>query len=233
MGEAEIGGFLSSLATDSHVSASTQNQALNALIFLYREILKKDIGYVNGVVRAKRPHRLPVVLTRQEVRSILGSLEGSDWIMAMLLYGAGLRLMECLRLRVKDIDFASNQIVVRAGKGDKDRHTMLPAAVKEPLAKHLDLIRRQHQRDLERGLGRVALPNALERKYPNAGKEWGVAMGVSCNQPLRRQNHWRKAPAPSSRIRIAESSERSRPKGGDIQTCKPAYASSLFCDAFA
>jgi integron integrase len=173
MGEAEIGGFLSSLATDSHVSASTQNQALNALIFLYREILKKDIGYVNGVVRAKRPHRLPVVLTRQEVRSILGSLEGSDWIMAMLLYGAGLRLMECLRLRVKDIDFASNQIVVRAGKGDKDRHTMLPAAVKEPLAKHLDLIRRQHQRDLERGLGRVALPNALERKYPNAGKEWG------------------------------------------------------------
>ena len=173
MGEAEIGRFLSSLATDSHVSASTQNQALNALLFLYREIVKKDIGYVDGVVRAKRPHRLPVVLTRQEVRSILGCLDGSDWIMAMLLYGAGLRLMECLRLRVKDIDSGSNQIVVRAGKGDKDRHTMLPAAIKEPLAKHLDLIKRQHQRDLERGLGRVALPNALERKYPNAGKEWG------------------------------------------------------------
>ena len=173
MGEGEIGRFLSSLATDSHVSASTQNQALNALLFLYREILKKDIGYVDGVVRAKRPHRLPVVLTRQEVRTILGFLDGSDWLMAMLLYGAGLRLMECLRLRVKDIDFTTNQIVVRAGKGDKDRHTMLPAAVKEPLAKHLDLIKRQHQRDLERGLGRVALPNALERKYPNAGKEWG------------------------------------------------------------
>ncbi|MBI3000326.1 MAG: integron integrase, partial [Deltaproteobacteria bacterium] len=173
MGEAEIGQFLSSLATDSHVSASTQNQALNALLFLYREVVRKEIGYVDGVVRAKRLHRLPVVLTRQEVRSILGCLGGSDWIMAMLLYGAGLRLMECLRLRVKDIDFASNQIVVRAGKGDKDRHTMLPAAVKEPLAKHLDLVRRQHQRDLERGLGRVALPNALERKYPNAGKEWG------------------------------------------------------------
>jgi integron integrase len=173
MGEAEIAQFLSSLASDAHVSASTQNQALNALLFLYREILKKDIGYVNGVVRAKRPHRLPVVLTRQEVRSILGSLDGSDWIMAMLLYGAGLRLMECLRLRVKDIDFTSNQIVVRAGKGDKDRHTMLPAAVKEPLAKHLDGIKRLHQRDLERGLGRVTLPNALERKYPNAGKELG------------------------------------------------------------
>jgi integron integrase len=173
MGESEIAQFLSSLASDAHVSASTQNQALNALLFLYREILKKDIGYVNGVVRAKRPNRLPVVLTRQEVRSILASLDGSDWIMAMLLYGAGLRLMECLRLRVKDIDFTSNQIIVRAGKGNKDRHTMLPAAVKEPLFKHLDLVKRQHQRDLERGLGRVALPNALERKYPNAGKEWG------------------------------------------------------------
>jgi len=172
MGESEIAQFLSSLASDAHVSASTQNQALNALLFLYREILKKDIGYVNGVVRAKRPNRLPAVLTRQEVRSILASLDGSDWIMAMLLYGAGLRLMECLRLRVKDIDFTSNQIVVRAGKGDKDRHTMLPAAVKESLFKHLDLVKRQHQRDLERGLGRVALPNALERKYPNAGREW-------------------------------------------------------------
>jgi integron integrase len=172
MGEAEIGRFLSSLATESHVSASTQNQALNALLFLYREILKKDIGYVNGVIRAKRPHRLPVVLTRQEMRSILGCLNGWDWIMAMLLYGAGLRLMECLRLRVKDIDFSSNQIVVRAGKGDKDRHTMLPSAVKEPLARHLEVIRRQHQRDLDRGLGRVILPNALERKYANAGKEW-------------------------------------------------------------
>jgi integron integrase len=173
MAETEIAQFLSALASESHVSASTQNQALNALLFLYREVLNKDIGYVNGVVRAKRPNRLPVVLTRQEVRSILGVLNGSDWLMALLLYGAGLRLMECLRLRVKDIDFTSNQIVVRRGKGDKDRHTMLPAAVKEPLAKHLDVMKRQYQRDLERGLGRVTLPNALERKYPNAGKEWG------------------------------------------------------------
>jgi integron integrase len=172
MAEAEIGQFLSSLATNSHVAASTQNQALNAILFLYREILNKEIGYVNGVVRAKRPHRLPVVLTRQEVRSILSCLNGTDWIMSMLLYGAGLRLMECLRLRVKDIDFANNQIIVRSGKGDKDRHTMLPAAVKESLTKHLDLIKRQHQRDLQRGLGRVTLPDALERKYPNAGIEW-------------------------------------------------------------
>jgi integron integrase len=173
MAETEIGQFLSSLATQRHVSASTQNQALNALLFLYREILNKDIGFVNGVVRAKRPHRLPVVLTRQEVRQILGCLDGAAWIMVMLLDGAGLRLMECLRLRVKDIDFTSNQILVRAGKGDKDRYTMVPAAVREPLGKHLERTKRVHQRDLERGLGRVSLPNALDRKYPNAGKEWG------------------------------------------------------------
>jgi integron integrase len=172
MGEKEIARFLSSLASEQRVSASTQNQALNAILFLYRHVLSKDIGYVEGVVRANRPKRLPTVLTRQEVKSIFGCLDSSDWLMAMLLYGAGLRLMECLRLRVKDIDFGGNQILVRAGKGDKDRHTMLPEAVKEPLAKHLELIRRQHQRDLERGMGRVALPNALERKYPNAGKEW-------------------------------------------------------------
>ena len=173
MGEGEVGRFLSALATELRVSASTQNQALNALLFLYKEVLHKRIAFVDGVVRAKRPHRLPVVLTRQEIRSIVECLRGSDWPMAMLLYGSGLRLMECLRLRVKDIDLASNQILVRAGKGDKDRHTMLPATVKDALAKHLDLIKRQHQRDLERGLGRVTLPNALERKYPNAGNEWG------------------------------------------------------------
>jgi integron integrase len=173
MSEKEIAEFLSCLASELHVSASTQNQALNAVLFLYRDVLQKEIGYVNGVVRAKRPHRLPVVLTRQEVKSVLNALDHSDWLMVMLLYGSGLRLMECLQLRVKDIDFTTHQIVVRAGKGDKDRYTMLPTAVKEPLAKHLDLIKRQHQRDLERGLGRVALPNALQRKYPNAGKEWG------------------------------------------------------------
>jgi integron integrase len=173
MGEKEIAQFLSSLASESHVSASTQNQALNGILFLYRDVLRKEIGYVDGVVRAKRPHRLPVVLTRQEIKSILAVLDRSDWLMAMLLYGAGLRLMECLQLRVKDVDFTSNQIVVRAGKGDKDRHTMLPTAVKEPLAKHLEIIKEQHRRDLDNGLGRVVLPNALDRKYPNAGKEWG------------------------------------------------------------
>jgi integron integrase len=173
MAEAEIARFLSNLATESHVSASTQNQALNAVLFLYRQMLRKDIGYVNGVVRANRPKRLPTVLTRQEVRSILGKLDGVEWIMAMLLYGAGLRLMECLRLRVKDVDFSCNEIRIRSGKGDKDRVTMLPGAVKEPLLAHLQGVKRQHEEDLQKGLGRVALPDALERKYPNAGSEWG------------------------------------------------------------
>jgi integron integrase len=173
MAEAEIARFLSNLATESHVSASTQNQALNAVLFLYRQMLRKDIGYVNGVVRANRPKRLPTVLTRQEVRSILGKLDGVEWIMAMLLYGAGLRLMECLRLRVKDVDFSCNEIRIRSGKGDKDRVTMLPGAVKEPLLAHLQGVKRQHEEDLQKGLGRVALPDALERKYRNAGSEWG------------------------------------------------------------
>ncbi len=173
MTEAEIGRFLSSLATESNVSSSTQNQALNALLFLYKEVLDKKIGLIQGIVRAKRSRRLPVVLTKEEVKRVLSCLTGTPWLMAMLLYGAGLRLMECCRLRVKDIDFSGNQIVVRAGKGDKDRYTMLPGAVKEPLQRHLQTVKRQHEEDLRRGLGRVALPNALERKYVNAGKEWG------------------------------------------------------------
>jgi integrase len=181
LGEREIAQFLSSLASELRVSASTQNQALNAILFLYRAVMRKEIGYVDGVIRARRPHRLPVVLTRQEVKSILGILDRSDWLMVMLLYGAGLRLMECLQLRIKDIDFTSNQIIVRAGKGDKDRHTMLPTAVKEPLAKHVEIIKEQHRRDLERGLGRVAVPNALDPKISQRRKRVGLAMGISRN----------------------------------------------------
>ncbi|TAJ26913.1 MAG: integron integrase, partial [Nitrospirae bacterium] len=173
MGEAEIGRFLSSLATDARVSASTQNQAFNALLFLYQQVLRRKIGLIEGVVRAKRPRRLPVVLTKEEVGRLLACLEGAPWLMSMLLYGAGLRLMECCRLRVKDIDFSKNQIVVRAGKGDKDRYTMLPAAAKDPLLRHVQAVKRRHEEDLRQGLGRVSLPDALERKYPNAGKEWG------------------------------------------------------------
>ena len=165
MAELEIGQFLSSLATDAHVAASTQNQALNALLFLYNEVLEQKVGFIQGVVRAKRPSRLPVVLTKEEVQRMLNCITGTPWLMAMLLYGAGLRLMECCRLRIKDIDFSRNQIVVRAGKGNKDRYTMLPALAKEPLLQQLQAVKRQHEEDLKRGLGRVSLPHALERKY--------------------------------------------------------------------
>ena len=173
MAESEIAQFLSSLATEGRVSASTQNQALNALLFLYHEVLSKKIGLINGVVRAKRPQRLPVVLTKDEVKRVLDRMNGAPRLMGFLLYGAGLRLMECCRLRIKDIDFSRNQIVVRSGKGNKDRYTMLPSAVRDSLIQHLRGVKAQHDEDLKNGLGRVSLPNALDRKYPNAGKEWG------------------------------------------------------------
>jgi integron integrase len=173
MAEPEIGQFLSSLATEGHVSASTQNQAFNALLFLYHEVLTKKIGLIDGVVRAKRPQRLPVVLTQGEVKKVLDRMNGVPRLMAVLLYGSGLRLMECCRLRIKDIDFSRNEIVIRSGKGNKDRYTMLPAAARDPLVQHLRGVKSQHEEDLRKGLGRVSLPNALDRKYPNAGKEWG------------------------------------------------------------
>jgi integron integrase len=173
MGEDEITRFLSALAVHGQVSASTQNQALCALLFLYRQVLGQNFGWLEDVVRAKRPQRLPIVLTRPEVKALLGALEGVHWIMASLLYGAGLRLMECLRLRVKDIDLASHQVLLREGKGNKDRRTMLPAAVQEPLTAHLEHVRQWHQDDLAQGFGRVYVPNALQRKYPHANREWG------------------------------------------------------------
>ncbi len=173
MAEAEIACFLSSLATTGRVSASTQNQAFNALLFLYDGVLNKKIGLIDGVVRAKRPQRLPVVLTKDEVKKVIDQINGVPRLMAILLYGAGLRLMECCRLRVKDIDFSRNEIVVRSGKGNKDRYTMLPSAVRESLMQHLRGAKLRHENDLKKGLGRVSLPNALDRKYPNAGKEWG------------------------------------------------------------
>jgi integron integrase len=173
MGAPEVTAFLTSLAVHDKVAASTQNQALSALLFLYREVLGVELPWLDDVVRAKRPQHLPVVLTRDEVRAVLQRLDGVPRLMALLLYGAGLRLLECCHLRVKDIDFATNQIVIRDGKGRKDRVTMLPAAVKAALLAHLDRAREQYQADLRHGAGWVELPNALTRKYPNAGRDWG------------------------------------------------------------
>jgi integron integrase len=171
--EAAVGRFLSDLAVKGNVSASTQNQALNALLFLCEHGLGRKLGLVDGVVRAKRPERLPVVLSKDEVRKVLGLMRGAPRLMAMLLYGSGLRLMECCQLRVKDLDWDQNQLVVRSGKGGKDRYTTLPSGLRDSLQAHLADVRRQHLEDLAKGLGRVELPNALARKYPNADKEWG------------------------------------------------------------
>ncbi|HVS82783.1 MAG TPA: integron integrase [Pyrinomonadaceae bacterium] len=173
MGAKEMEQFLNHLAVERKVAASTQNQALSALVFLYREVLKKDFEWMENLERAKKPDRLPVVMTEGEVRHTLAHLDGRNWLMAALLYGAGLRLMECVRLRVKDVDFEYRQITVRDGKGAKDRVTMLPESAVEVLKHHLEKVRALHEQDLASGHGDVYLPFALERKYKNAGKQWG------------------------------------------------------------
>lgn len=172
MGGAEINAFLTHLAVKEKVSASTQNQALSALLFLYRHVLGREVGDLGEVIRARKPKRLPVVMNRDEVKAVLANLTGDKWLMASLMYGAGLRLMECMRLRVQDIDFSRNEILVRDGKGAKDRITMLPKSLKPALQKHLKKVKAVHERDLADGWGRVLLPGALDRKYPNAPKEW-------------------------------------------------------------
>jgi integron integrase len=172
MGGEEVNAFLTSLAVDDHVSASTQNQALSALLFLYREVLQEPLPWMDDLIRAARPLRLPVVLTPDEVRSVIHRLPGVTQTIALILYGAGLRLLECLTLRVKDVDFHRRQITIRDPKGRRDRATMLPITAEEPLHQQLFAARELHQRDLAEGWGSIALPTALNRKYPNADREW-------------------------------------------------------------
>jgi integron integrase len=172
MGETEIAAFLSDLATRGQVSASTQNQALAAVLFLYQRVLGRELDWLGGVIHAKRPERLPVVLSRDEVAALLARMQGVTALMASLLYGSGLRVLECATLRVKDLDFDRHELVVRDGKGRKDRVTILPARIESRLRSHLARVRTQHARDLARGLGAVALPDALDRKYPSAPREW-------------------------------------------------------------
>ena len=173
LGAEEVERFLSGLAVEGKVAASTQNQALSALLFLYREVLRVDLPWMENVVRAKRPRRIPVVLAQDEVNRVLGAMDGRTWLLASLLYGTGMRLMECLRLRVKDLDFARNEIAVRDGKGGKDRRTMLPRALVEPLQREVERARLLHARDLAEGFGETRLPHALARKYPRAAREFG------------------------------------------------------------
>ncbi|MBI5853107.1 MAG: integron integrase [Planctomycetes bacterium] len=172
LGAEQVTAFLSSLATLGRVSAATQNQALAALLFLYRDVLGRDLPWLDGLVRAELRQRQPVVMSRAEVRALLDRMDGVPRLMATLLYGAGLRLLECCRLRVKDVDLDRNQLVVRSGKGDKDRVTMLPAIARPALVVWMERVRAQRQRDLERDAGWVELPNALARKLGSAGRDW-------------------------------------------------------------
>lgn len=173
MGQAEVEAFLTRLATDAQVSAGTQNQALAALLFLYREVLRIELPRMEHLVRAKRPRRIPVVLAREEVARLLAGMEGTCWLMASLLYGSGMRLMECLRLRIKDVDDARGEIVVRDGKGGKDRRVPLPLSLRDALLRQRERALAVHAADLAAGTGRVFLPHALARKYPNADAEPG------------------------------------------------------------
>ena len=173
MGAEEIEAYLSYLARNKRVSPSTQNQALNAILFLYKKVLKIELPWMDNIVRAKRKKNLPVVFTRDEVRALLAQFDGTKWLVFSMIYGCGMRIMECLRLRVKDIDFYYKEIAIRDGKGNKDRVTVLPDKLFEPLKLHLDKAKLLHEQDLKSGYGCVYLPYALERKYPNACREWG------------------------------------------------------------
>lgn len=172
MGAAEIRQFLTHLAVEGRVSASTQNQARCALLFLYKEVLETELPWLDDVEQAKAPKRLPVVLNRDEVQAILSRLQGTHWLIASLLYGTGMRILECLRLRVLDVDFKRREILIRDGKGNKDRVTMLPVTLVVTLQAHLQKVKALHDSDLAQGFGEVYLPFALDRKYPNAAREW-------------------------------------------------------------
>jgi integron integrase len=173
MGEADVSRFLTWLAVERKISAATQNQALCAVLFLYRDVLGINLPWLREVTRARVSRRLPVVLTREEVRAVLGELRGTPLLVARLLYGSGVRLMECLQIRIKDVELSASQIVVRSGKGNRDRVTVLPAVVRDDLAAHLLTVRDQHQADLQDAAGWVELPLSLGRKYPGRGQDWG------------------------------------------------------------
>ncbi|MGD9787956.1 MAG: integron integrase [Sulfuricellaceae bacterium] len=196
LGAKEVTAFLSHLAVEGNVASATQNQALAALLFLYRQVLEMDLPWLKDIERPRKPKRLPAVLNKGEINRLFSRLEGTHGLMARLLYGTGMRLMECARLRVKDVDFERREILVREGKGAKDRVTMLPASLVEPLQEHLRRVRGLHEADRAAGVAGVYLPDALERKYPRGGEEWGWfwvfparALSTDPRSGLRRRHH--------------------------------------------
>lgn len=185
MGADEVTAFLNHLANDRHVAAATQNQALAALLFLYRDLLSVELPWLNDLIRAKTPKRLPTVLTRAEVQVILSHLTGTRWLMSSILYGVGLRLNECLSLRIKDVDLDGSKLIVRQGKGNKDRVSILPKSIRTPLGTHLERVKEMHTADLARGLGEAPLPLALAGKYPKAGYLWAWQFVFPSSQHCR------------------------------------------------
>jgi integron integrase len=232
LGAPEIEQFLTALAVHGQVAAATQNQALSALLFLYKQVLGVELPWLDGIERARRPQRLPVVLTRTEVDALLGELTGLHWLMGSLLYGTGMRLMECVRLRIKDVDFERGEIVVRQGKGAKDRRTMLPRSLGEPLQAQLAEAARIHQRDLAAGFGRVWMPDALARKFPGAARDWGwqyvfpaAARSVDPRDGVERRHH-----VDESRLQRAIKAARDRAgvvKPATCHTLRHSFATHL------
>ncbi len=207
MGAPEVRQFLSHLATEARVSASTQNQALNALVFLFHHVLNRELGDLGQIERAKRSIHLPVVLSQDEVGQVLRAMDGTTRLMAELLYGTGMRLMECHRLRVKDVDFDLSQIVVRQGKGQKDRITVLPERLRDPLRRHLERVRSVWEQDQRNQIAGVELPFALAVKYPHAGPRMGLAMGVSNARLINRSAIGDHPPTPHPSKPLAKSIE--------------------------
>ena len=237
MGEAEIRAFISDLAVNGGIAASTQTVALSALLFLYRDVLKKHLPYVSNIERARKPKRLPVVFTRDETKRVLVHLEGTHWLVAGLLYGSGLRLMECLRLRIKDIDFTYAQLIVRDGKGEKDRVTMLPGSLKQPLMRHLQQVKLWHEEDLAAGYGEVFLPYALEGKYPNAPKHWGwqyvfpaLTRSIDPRSGKKRRHHFSEDAIQKAVKRAIR--EAGIPKNGSCHTLRHSFATHLLEDGY-
>jgi integron integrase len=237
MGEREINEFLTHIAVNGNIAANTQNQALNAIVFFYKEVLKKKIGDIGDVPRAKKHKRIPVVFTKEEAKKVIGQLDGTNKLMASLLYGSGLRLKECLRLRVKDIDFSYNHIIARDTKGAADRVTLLPASIKEEIKMHLEKVKALHEQDLKEGFGRVYLPFALERKYPNANIEWvwqyvfpAANKSIDPRSKMERRHHAMERPLQRAVMTAVRSSNIAKP--GSCHTFRHSFATNLLEDGY-